>query len=112
MKRLALILLSAATLSACTLIPHYQRPASPVTDRWPADAAPVTTSTPNPATTTNAAQSVSADQIGWRDFFADPGLQRLIEIALKIVDDPLRLGYRIVGHLAPWCTQAAKFQLA
>ena len=73
MKRLITASLAAA-LSACTLMPHYQRPQSPVPDQWPADAvgARATTST-----------DISLDQIGWRDFFTDPRLQRLIEIALE-----------------------------
>ena len=43
MKRIVTAWLAAAALSACTLMPHYQRPQSPVPDRWPADAgAPMT----------------------------------------------------------------------
>jgi multidrug efflux system outer membrane protein len=74
MKRIVTVWLAAAALSACTLMPHYQRPQSPVPDRWPADAG-------NAAA--GASASVSADQIGWRDFFTDPRLERLIEIALE-----------------------------
>ena len=74
MKSLAAIALAVATLSACSLIPEYQRPASPIPNQWPADAAG-----PNAA----ASSGVSADQIGWRDFFRDPRLQRLEEIALQ-----------------------------
>jgi outer membrane protein, multidrug efflux system len=83
-KRLAVTMLAVATLAACTLAPHYQRPESPVPDRWPADGASPTAATsiaPGPSDTT-AAPGVAADPIGWRDFFADPRLQRLIEIAL------------------------------
>jgi outer membrane protein, multidrug efflux system len=72
MKRCALFLAILA-LSACTLIPHYQRPQSPVPDHWPADAGNA------PA----ASAVVSADQIGWRQFFADRRLQRLVAIALE-----------------------------
>ena len=84
MKRLILGVLAVATLTACTLAPHYQRPQSPVPDRWPADGASQTaaTSVASGPSDTTAAPGVSADQIGWRDFFADPRLQRLIEIAL------------------------------
>jgi outer membrane protein, multidrug efflux system len=72
-KRIVTVWLSAAALSACTLMPHYQRPQSPVPDHWPADAAGVSGA---------ASPDVSLDQIGWRDFFTDPRLQRLVEIAL------------------------------
>src|SRR4029077_20497239 len=74
MKSRVIASIAVAALSACTLMPHYQRPASPVPERWPAatgDAAAAATS------------SVSADEIGWRDFFTDPRLQRLVEIALE-----------------------------
>ncbi|HEV8017250.1 MAG TPA: efflux transporter outer membrane subunit [Steroidobacteraceae bacterium] len=73
MKRLIIASLAAA-LSACNLMPHYQRPQSPVPNRWPADAV-------NASGT--ASPDASLDQIGWRDFFTDPPLQRLVEIALE-----------------------------
>ena len=59
----------AATVTACTLAPHYERPAAPVAATW-------TGGTP-PSTNTTA-----APDIGWRQFFPDPGMQRLIELAL------------------------------
>jgi multidrug efflux system outer membrane protein len=84
MKRIVTAWLAAAALSACTLMPHYQRPQSPVPDRWPADAPTAAASAAAPGVTPGAAQpGVSADQIGWRDFFTDPRLARLIEIALE-----------------------------
>ncbi len=73
MKHIVTAWLAAAALSACTLMPHYQRPQSPVLDRWPAHAGEAAAA---------ASGGVSADQIGWRDFFTDPRLARLIEIAL------------------------------
>src|SRR5689334_1253835 len=74
MKNRIIASIAVAALSACTLMPHYQRPTSPVPDRWPADAGGAAAA---------ASASVSADQIGWRDFFTDPRLQRLVEIALE-----------------------------
>jgi outer membrane protein, multidrug efflux system len=74
MKHLVIALLAIAVLSACTLMPHYQRPQSPVPQRWPADAAGASGA---------HSPSLSTDQIGWRDFFTDPRLKRLIEIALE-----------------------------
>ena len=38
MKSRVIAAIAAAALSACTLMPHYQRPESPVADRWPANA--------------------------------------------------------------------------
>jgi outer membrane protein, multidrug efflux system len=58
-----------ASVTACTLAPHYERPAAPVPATW-------TGGPPASANTTAAAD------IGWRQFFPDPGMQRLIELAL------------------------------
>ena len=74
MKNRLIASIAAAALSACTLMPHYQRPESPVPDRWPADAVNASAV---------ASPEVSFDQIGWRDFFTDPRLQRLVEIAFE-----------------------------
>ena len=73
------LLTSAATvcflvLSGCTLAPKYHRPTAAVAPAWPQTPEPV-------AAATNAAAIPAAD-IGWRDFFRDPRLQRLIELAL------------------------------
>ncbi len=76
MKRTLAVLLTSAALSACTLMPHYQRPASPVPNAWPAD-------THAPGSGGAAAPVLSTDRIGWEDFFTDPRLQRLIGIALE-----------------------------
>lgn len=73
MKHFLIALLAVAVLNACTFIPHYQRPQSPVPDRWPADARPPEMPPPG----------VALDQIGWREFFTDPCLQRLVQIALE-----------------------------
>ena len=54
-----------ALLCACTLEPHYDRPASPV-----------------PALQGGAAPGTAAADIGWREFFPDPQLQQLIALAL------------------------------
>src|SRR5580704_7662912 len=92
MKRAVLTLLTAAAVSACTLMPHYQRPQSPAPEHWPADAAGLTAPVPaalaagsaGPPTLQPDAGSakVSADQIGWHDFFTDTRLEALIDIAL------------------------------
>lgn len=61
----------AALLGGCTLAPKYQRPPAPVSQSWPRDSA------------TNAVGASTAADLDWRDFFADPRLQRLISIALE-----------------------------
>ncbi|MDR3509145.1 MAG: efflux transporter outer membrane subunit [Caulobacteraceae bacterium] len=63
-------LLGAAALSACTLDPHYERPALPVSQAWPvADR--------------SAAGAASAGDLAWREVFADTRLQGLITLALS-----------------------------
>ena len=83
MSRLLVALLAGAGLTACTLMPHYQRPAAPVSARWPADAGIGLEGAKAPDSSTRPTLASSADQIGWRDYFRDPRLQRLIAIALE-----------------------------
>ena len=67
------LLIAAASLAACsTMAPPYERPAAPVAGEFPAGAA---------YQAAPAGGSPAVD-IGWRDFLADPRLQRLVEIAL------------------------------
>jgi multidrug efflux system outer membrane protein len=65
-KKLLLMAIAAA-FSGCTMIPQYQRPA-------------VSVATSFPAVTTNNETHVA--EIGWRDFVAEPRLQKLVELAL------------------------------
>jgi multidrug efflux system outer membrane protein len=81
MSHRAIAWLSAAFLSACTLTPHYDRPHAPVPNQWPNDGRGA--SGPTPSIPGTAPAQLSADQIGWRDFFTDARLQHLIEIALE-----------------------------
>jgi len=68
------LLITAASLTACsTMAPPYERPAAPVAGEFPTGAA---------YKATPAGGSPAVD-IGWRDFLADPRLQRLVETALK-----------------------------
>ncbi len=73
-KQLFLVTALAAALSACTLAPTYQRPASPV-GAFPTGGA----YGDNVAT---QGKTLAAD-IGWQDFFADARLQKLIELSLQ-----------------------------
>ena len=59
-----------ALFSGCTLEPHYSRPPPPVPVTWN-------------GTTAGAAATTSVSDIGWRQFFPDPTLQRLIGLALQ-----------------------------
>ncbi len=78
MRRFIPALLAATMLGGCSLIPDYMRSDLPVSQAWP--DGPAYQAKPAPVLSTSPA---SADAIGWRDFFTDPQLQRLIEISLN-----------------------------
>jgi multidrug efflux system outer membrane protein len=74
-KSVPLLLLGIALASSgCNFAPKYVRPEAPVPAEWPTGPAyasgPVTTLAPE------------APDLKWREFFADPKLQRLVETAL------------------------------
>lgn len=64
----------AALLAGCTLAPEYTRPEAPVPATWPRGAAYEGAAAPE--------APLGAD-LGWRQFFTDPQVQRLIETALE-----------------------------
>jgi multidrug efflux system outer membrane protein len=93
MKRLFSIIFLCFCLSGCLFIPKYHRPASPVPPQFPYN-----NSLPG---------GITAYNIGWQDFFKDPRLQRLIELALQNNRDyrvallnveQLRDQYRIIRY--------------
>ncbi len=64
---------SVMALAACsTMQPAYERPAAPVAGEFPTGPAYKAVPDGSPAV-----------DLGWRDFLADPRLQRLVEISLK-----------------------------
>ncbi|RDK04562.1 efflux transporter outer membrane subunit [Paraburkholderia lacunae] len=93
MQKHSLIAVAVAFLAAgCTMAPKYERPAAPVPGAFPAGGVyetqpgatqPVTTGQPGASGAARSANGQAAADIGWRDFFVDARLQRLIEIALK-----------------------------
>ncbi len=60
-------------MAGCTMIPEYKRPEAPVPQAWP-DGQPVE---PGSGSLTNAAS------IPWQDFYVDPSLRQVIELALE-----------------------------
>ncbi|RKF29782.1 efflux transporter outer membrane subunit [Paraburkholderia fungorum] len=92
MQKHSLIAVAVALFAAgCTMAPKYHRPAEPVTATFPTggvyDTQPGATqpgaSQAGNSTAARTANGQAAADIGWRDFFADARLQRLIDIALK-----------------------------
>lgn len=58
----------AAFLAGCSLMPVYQQPAAPVAATFSGD--------------TGGTATKPVAEIGWRDVFTDPSLQRVIELSL------------------------------
>ncbi|WP_322046422.1 efflux transporter outer membrane subunit [Paraburkholderia sp. J67] len=75
----ALAVAVACLTSACTLEPHYTQPAAPVSSAYPTGAAYDS----QPTDGARSAQGHAAVDIGWRDFFKDPRLQKIIELSLQ-----------------------------
>jgi len=86
----AAALLAAAGLSACSLIPTYERPAAPIPDAYPVETA--------------AAQQPLS---GWREFFPDQRLQALIAAALDNNRDLRIAALRIEEARAAYRIQSA-----
>jgi multidrug efflux system outer membrane protein len=63
---------AAFALSGCSLIPAYQQPTAPVPEQWPQ----------GPAYTPQESANAAATEQGWREFFKDPALQQVIQVAL------------------------------
>ncbi len=65
--------LGALTLTGCrSLAPKYERPAAPVAPAWPTNSVPASA----------VGNATNTANIGWREFFTDAQLQKLIELAL------------------------------
>ncbi|WP_322041006.1 efflux transporter outer membrane subunit [Burkholderia diffusa] len=84
MKLKVLALVCVVALGACSLDPVYQRPAAPVAGSWPTGAAYGTAAVAT-ATMSGAAgpDAPLAADVGWREFYLDPRLQKLIALALE-----------------------------
>ncbi|WP_098016054.1 efflux transporter outer membrane subunit [Paraburkholderia caribensis] len=81
MKPQSLFALPVVLLAmGCTMAPHYQRPLLPVANSFSADT---TYANQSSRSSVRSANGQPAADIGWRQFFVDPRLKRLIEIALS-----------------------------
>ncbi|MEM5434959.1 efflux transporter outer membrane subunit [Paraburkholderia diazotrophica] len=82
MRKYSLMAVAVALFAAgCTMEPKYERPAAPVSGAFPSDG--VYATQPAPSAGARSANGQAAVDIGWRDFFVDQRMQRLIDIALK-----------------------------
>ena len=71
-KSLLSLTVTAFILGGCSLIPDYKTPDAPVPAQWPQ----------GPAYSPTESADVAAAEQGWRQFFNDPALQKLIQTAL------------------------------
>lgn len=71
--RLALAAAVAVLSSACSMVPTYERPASPVPAQWSEGAA---------SSAQADAAPLTAEQLSWRNYFPDERLQRLVQASL------------------------------
>jgi len=86
----------ALAQSGCSMIPAYERPAAPTPTAWPSGEAYAP-----------AADAATAE-IGWREFFRDAKLQRLIEIALDNNRDLRVAALRVDAYRAQYRIQRAE----
>ena len=91
-------------IGGCTLEPHYRRPEAPVTEQWP--SGPAFAGESAEASNRTAPAAAAAD-IGWRDFFTDPRLQKLIELALEHNPDARVAALNIAAARAQYQIQRA-----
>jgi len=69
-----IVALFTLALAGCTLAPKYHQPTTPISQSWP--------EAPGHRVSEAKATATPAANIGWREFFRDPRLQALIELAL------------------------------
>ena len=88
MHKLSVIAVAATVLAGCTMEPWYHRPEAPVSQSFPQGGVYATQPVAAGANGQNgqaapSANGAPATDIGWREFFVDPRLQQLVDIALK-----------------------------
>ncbi|MXS21564.1 efflux transporter outer membrane subunit [Pseudomonas oryzihabitans] len=98
-KSVLAVIVGALALSGCTLIPEYQRPNAPVENAWPKGPAY------EPLTVNREQQ---AAELGWRDFYRDPALQRLIQVALDNNRDLRQAALNVRLYQAQYRVQRAE----
>jgi multidrug efflux system outer membrane protein len=96
---------SIGLIGGCTLEPRYQRPEAPVSQQWP--SGPAFAGAPAETSNRAAPPAAAAADIGWREFFTDPRLQKLIELALQHNPDARIAALNIAAARAQYQIQRA-----
>jgi outer membrane protein, multidrug efflux system len=109
MKTRAALAVVVAVLTGCTLEPHYTRPEPAVAAQWPdvTDHYPQSGAAASGAPSRSDTSAVRAADIGWREFFTDPRLQKLIETALQHNPDAQVAALNIAAARAQYQIQRA-----
>jgi multidrug efflux system outer membrane protein len=107
--RAAIAIFITAALAGCTLEPHYVRPEPAVSPQWPeiTDRYPEAGGTAPAAPARADPAAVRVADIGWREFFTDPRLQKLIETALQHNPDAQVAALNIAAARAQYRIQRA-----
>jgi multidrug efflux system outer membrane protein len=92
-------------IAGCTLEPTYQRPEARVSQQWP--SGPAVAATPSAAAGKSTATPAVTADIGWREFFVDARLQRLIALALQHNPDTQIAALNIAAARAQYQIQRA-----
>ena len=90
-----LLLVMAMTLAGCSMIPDYQRPEAPIPQAFPQ------------GTAYPALQATQTAQIGWRTFFKDPALHRLVDLALENNRDLRKAALNVAAYRAQYRIQGS-----
>ena len=90
-----LLLVMAMTLAGCSMIPDYQRPEAPIPQAFPQGAAYA------------QPQGTHTAQIGWRSFFKDPALHRLVDLALENNRDLRKAALNVAAYRAQYGIQGS-----
>jgi outer membrane protein, multidrug efflux system len=98
-RHIVSILACSMVLSGCSLIPEYHRPTSPVSPTWPTGPA-------YPSASVNSGKM--APDIGWKEFFKDPGLRSVIGVALDNNRDLRKAALNVDAYRALHRIQSAK----
>lgn len=98
-RALPAVVALALVLAGCTMIPKYKQPVAPISSSWP--------NVPGYAQNETAPAKIPAADIGWHDFFRDPRLQQVIQLALTNNPNLLSAVYNVQQSRALFHVQEA-----
>lgn len=97
-KHLTLAVACAMAVPGCSLIPDYQQPAAPIAQAWPEGQ----------AYARQSSQQKASAELGWEQFFRDPALQHLLQVALDNNRDLRQAALNVEAFRAQYRIQRAE----